>query len=367
MHRRFVPAVVALCLTVASSSAAFAQPSDPANPAESVGTARTTVDLGSVSLGDVRSGAIATVTSFASTDDDPARNDLGDGVPFALAGVQLPGGTELTATSDGASPVPGRSVELPAGLGAVRTGGLTAEVADGTARSLVETLDARLTPLGLTAATPEAGSTARVDAATATTTDGLVVENLSLGVGDLLGDDLLAALPLDVLLRLTDDLGLDLADLDLDAVVAQLEAIVDGIDDVEAVQAEIDDAQAAVTEAAAAVEEAGAAVDAAQTVFETAAAALRDAEADLADAEDDLAEAQALLDACLAACDALEATVDGLTAEVVAARDDVAQRTAAVADADTALDAAAGCSPTRVPRSTTPRTSSRISSPSSTT
>jgi predicted nucleic acid-binding Zn-ribbon protein len=194
-----------------------------------LGAVLATLDLDAIDLGALR--------SYSSTDTDAAMNALGDGDPFALAGVTLPLVGEVVARSDGPTTQTGQTVTLPQGLGEVTVGALAASVADGTASSAVDLLSGELDALvgGLSVGLPADGALSLVDGDVARAANGAVLEDLSLSLTDILPLEILELLPLEVLLGLADGL-----DLDLTTLTGTVRELVDGI-------LELADLEAAIT------------------------------------------------------------------------------------------------------------------------
>lgn len=240
MTRRSAGAVLALILALFTGSAASAAEASTS----AAGTAETSVELATLTVAglavDLTDVSLGALRSFASTDGDAARNVLGNGQPFALADIVLPGQQSVSARSDGANNQPGRSVALPGGAGSLTVGTLDAVANATEARSVIDALsgqvDAVLT--GLTVAIPESGASALVDTTAATATNGAVLEDFALGLDDILPSDLLSELPLGTLLALVDGLPLDASA--LEGVVGQLEAVLTDLEQLESVTGQVD-------------------------------------------------------------------------------------------------------------------------------
>lgn len=221
-------AVLALVALPATGAAA-------ATP-EGVGTASTKLDLlkleinGLPVVSDTIPGLdLGSLFNYASTDTDAARNTHGNGEPFALAQLLVAGGQEYSARSDGNKKAGGESAALPAGLGSLTVGTMSADVVDGVANSVIEALNGSLGGvLGLGISLPEAGAVATANKVQTLAQDGVHVDGLEVNLGDLLGGDLLGALDLGSLLGLLGDLGL--TDLQLRTVVSQLETTLTQLD-----------------------------------------------------------------------------------------------------------------------------------------
>jgi trimeric autotransporter adhesin len=252
----------------------LAIPAPAAAATTAAGASSTTVDLGGVTLGDLSSGSLGSARVGATTVVQP---------PAAGARIVLPGGRTVELDSTDGGSVPSQQAEVP-GLGTVSAGGLVAAADDVSARAAVEALQARLTPLGLRLGTQQGGLEAVVDDSGTGAVNGLSLTGLGVSLEDLLGADLLAELPLGVLLDLADELNLNLGSLGL----GQLDALLDTL-------------------------EAGAAL-AAQV--ETAQATLAAARAAVTAAESDLADAQQQATAAAAAVTAQQQTITDLTNQI---------------------------------------------------
>ncbi|MDQ3974610.1 MAG: hypothetical protein M3276_09835, partial [Actinomycetota bacterium] len=334
-------------MTVFTATAAGAQQPAPVR----VGTADTTLDLLNLTLEGlpvaIDGVSLAQLRSFASIDDDPTLNGLGNGRPFALASVALPGGQQEAARSDGDTGRDAQSAQLPGGVGGVTVGGMSA-VADATsARALVSALSGTLSAglAGISAAVPNSGVTAVADHTASTATNGAVLSGLSLGVSDLVPLEILEQLPLETLLRLVDELNLPI-DLpaDLDVLRGQLDQLVEQLADVLAVAGEIDTVQDELANLTTQLTEAVAAV----ATLQQSVTDLRDA---LVAAEGEVAAVQAELDTALADAAAAESALDeaeaalqtletqlGIACDVLPGTPGCAQAVADVAAATTALD-----------------------------
>lgn len=298
-------AVLALCLLSFSSGAGANQPTAP------VGTATTGLQLAEVALDGVpgleQQVELGSLLGYASTDGDAARNARGGGQPFALSSVALPGGLGLAAQSHSGETVQeGHTAALPADAGTVTAGELRAAVTDGTARSLITalagSLDAGLA--GLAVSTPEQGAATVVDAVSSTATNGAVLSGLSLGLTDVLPADLLARLPLEVLLGLVDQLPVALpADLDVEAALAEVQAAVAELQ--AALDAAVRDLPAQIADARTVIEELRGQLD------DTLSTDVAELEAQIAVLDETIATLQAEIATLTALLDS--ATCDGVT------------------------------------------------------
>lgn len=291
------------------------------------GTARTELNLGRLVLGPLDTGVLGAVTSYASTSPDRRLNEAGAGKPYALTRAAL-AGQEITAESGGASVAEGPTVTLPGGLGTVSAARLVAEADADAAHSLAEAVTADLTLLDLGAAAPAAGIASDADAKAARATNGVVVSSLSLTLGDLLGSEVLAALPLNVVLELAGALDLDLAGLGGNA--ALVTAIAEAVQALGEASAAVDTAQAAVTQATATVAAADASLAAAEK-------AVVDLEAARSTAQTRLAGLPCGLPVAPPECATLQDAVARLAGEIDTARAAVAPAAGAATTARTAL------------------------------
>lgn len=267
MNRRYIAAVAALAVSALAATSANAQ-----TPVVPMGTADTVVDIASFQVTGLPVDGIdiGSVRSFASTDTNALYNPVGKGQPFAIAKVTLPDGSSHSVRSDGDSGKDGTT--LPIGtIGSVTVGNLKASAGGTGASSVVNAVDGKLDTVLAGLEARAAGVNSVVAADRASTTNGAVVEHISVGLDDVLPQDLLEKLPLSKVLGIVDGLKLpvDLGVLDGAAdQVRDLSAAVDGVQETygDVVEAE-DDVEAAESAVAAAgedVAEAEAARDAAE-------------------------------------------------------------------------------------------------------
>lgn len=215
--RTLFAAVLSLVLVLAPTGAFAATETDR----NSDGTARSTLDLLRIevelpgALGELVSSLTdlslaAGGGTLASIDRDPARNTLGGGTPFAQALLRLPVVGEIGVRSDGTNRHPATQVDLPAGVGSLSLAGLEALADDASAQALLDLLSSQveLAIGGINAGTLE-GWAAQVDTDDALAQTGAVVEDLRIGLGDLLPAELLSLLPLEALLELVESLPVD--------------------------------------------------------------------------------------------------------------------------------------------------------------
>lgn len=255
LRRLFVIALVCALGLVPLTAAAEEQ-------AERGGTATTSANIldlriEGLGLAGLEDGvSIGSLLSYASTDGNAERNQLGEGNPFALAELVLAGQDTVTARSDGETTHEGRQADL-AGVGSVSAGSIRALVEDGQASSVIDALsgniDAVLGNVSGRIAEDAVNSVANGDLARAS--NGVILSDLSLTLGDLLPADLLGQLPLSELLDLVGQLPLDanaLTDVvgTLEQVQAELPAVSDTLDtELTGIVSELDSALAPVDQA----------------------------------------------------------------------------------------------------------------------
>lgn len=333
MNRRYIAALSALALSaMAGTSAGAAEPIVP------VGTADTVVDIADVlvSGAPVEGVSFGGARSFASTDTDATYNPVGQGKPFATAKVTLPDGTETAVRSDGDTGKDGTSVPL-AGVGDLTVGNLKAVADSGAAHSVVNAVEGRLDGVLAGLRAKAAGVNALVDGDDASTVNGAAVEDVTIGLTDVLPVDILAQLPLDKIIGIVDGLGIDLDLGALSGAVDEVRALADAVHGTVDAQGRIDDAQAE-------LQQVDAALSAAQAEFASADTAADDAEKTAADADQtvsDLSSTLSGLQSEYAAnqCDVLSAlpSCQSLADEISSTSSSL---TAAQDDASTARDAA---------------------------
>lgn len=223
----------------------------PANAAtQTAGTAQSTLELAHVKLeAPALPGvdlSLGRVSSFASTDSDTVHNALGAGRPFARAALHVPVVGDVEVRSDGMQEHDGQRLALPGGLGALELGNLKADASAEHAESLISALtgDVDAVVAGLAARVPAAGIASKVDTASAAARNGASVEGIAVRLPDLLPLDLLAQLPLDTLLSLVDEIGLDTPlPRELADVANAVRQLVDDLGAVDQVHGAIDESQ----------------------------------------------------------------------------------------------------------------------------
>lgn len=279
---------------------------EPANPVGTASTSLAAVQLAVTGVDGLPAVRVLDLGTFASTDLDTTRNALGR--PFAsislspltigedvIGGISHDsdtGGSIATQVAEWADPTGSMSASLaPAAVEAVADASrAVAGLAGATAR-----LDA-LGLVGLDVDVTGVGTS--VDAVRAVAGQGLTVSGLSVDLGDLLDDDLLAALPLGVLLDLLAQVPV--------AVAPDVQALIDAALS----------AQDAVDGVVAGVQATGAQIEAAVTALSSATADLASAEAVLDAAQAQAAAADAAVPALQAAADDAAAVVAGLQADL---------------------------------------------------
>lgn len=267
MNRRYIAAVAALAVSALAGTSANAQTS-----VVPMGTADTVVDIASFQVTGLPVDGIdiGSVRSFASTDTNALYNPVGKGKPFAIAKVTLPDGSSQSVRSDGDAGKDGTT--LPIGtIGSVTVGNLKASAGGTNASSVVNAVDGELTTVLAGLKARAAGVNSVVEADRATTTNGAVVEHISVGLEDVLPAEVLDKLPLSTVLGILDGLELPVDLGALDGVADQVRELNEGLDQVQ--------------ETYGAVIAADDKVDAAQGAAEKARKNLADAVADKAKAE----------------------------------------------------------------------------------
>ena len=308
-----------------------------AEPAPGLGAA--TADLRPLDLAVngpvVQAASLGALLAQAGTDPAlPTGTDATN--PFAQATLSLPGGQGLQARSDVAAGQQGAAVPLPGGLGLLTLGELSAIVDEAGARGRVSAVSGTLALPVLDAVVRGVGTTADVTHLQARGADGLVVEGIALGVGDLIPAEILAQLPLDLLLDLLDQLPLP--ELDLGPLLNTLRDTVDLAAAADQLHAGIDAAQEQLDVLAAQLAPARDALAPAQAAADQAEAAAASAEAALQPARDGVTAAQAALAG--AACpgpgpapNPLCVTLEGAQSALAAAESDAATARAAARQA----------------------------------
>ena len=334
------------------------------------GTATVSITPATIEAGNLTEDvdlALGALTGSATTETAPlASLDL-DGV--GAMGTGLPGWTATTAGGDeqGDETI---AVDV-SGVGAIlELVGYEVTAGTDSALAALGALSASATapPLGMSLTLDAQDVSASVDPTGSSSVITIDIAGIEIGLGDLLGDDVLAALPLGTVVELVDRLGLD--------VPAELKDRLDELDALEATLAEIPTVAAAllaeqdalvgvladlglvalpdvsaIEAAIDAVTAAQLALDAAEGALATAEAEITELTASIADLEDTIASLQSALDALSVLAVAqrllLEAEIDALTADLDALEVDLAAAQAglpalesAVTDAEADLAAA---------------------------
>ncbi len=319
--------VVALSLIAAEGTAATPAVGTASSSLDAVTLTVTGVDLPAVTL--LQAG------TFASTDPDAPGNILD--APWASASIApvlidgvAQGGHE--ATSDGSSSGSSEAVDV-AGVASMAPVTVAATATAESARATIGAAEGSLAVLtdALGVTVSSLGVDSVVDANGASNSQGIAVSGLDLTLGDLLPADLLAALPIDVLVDLLAQLPIDAPDVQAiaDAVTQLAASLQAGVDAVIATSGSIE-------ESVAALEDAVADFDAQQAIADTL-------EADLADAEAALTNLEANVTAAVAAAADVANSTAGLACVTNNPLDPAAAAAciaALQADADAAVTAA---------------------------
>lgn len=340
--RRLSVCGIALWVTLVAAAPAGAAPLADGTATTDLVLAE--LDLAGLPVGSLGSLSLGTLTSFASTDADIARNAAG--APFAEAALDLPVVGRVGVSSAGQAVEEGRTLALPAGAGDLVVGRMDASASEERAAALLQALTGTVSAsvAGLTATVPPAGVSTVVDADAARATNGAALEGLALHVGDLLPVDLLAQLPLSTLLDLVDGLGLDL-DLPVDPaqLLQTVRDLVESLEAVEALQGGIDDAQATLDDLAGGLPSAQGAVAELDAAVSALRAQLQQGATDLSAPREQVA---ASLDALQTDVAALEGAAGGACAAAPlcqgldAVQDSVASLDSQVTAVDGAISAA---------------------------
>lgn len=328
---------IVIGMFLASCIAAFAVAPFPAMGAE-LGTGKTSTDVDLVkvrltnvpTLGTLNAN-LGVASSHATTEGEPVATLVLDGI---RVGNQIVSAHQVSSENGDES----ESVSIP--IGAAGIGGqltvadMRAEATADSALALLSALSGNVDigPLGFASRIGDNGIVSSVTPTEALSRAGASFGPVELRLGDLLPEELMAALPLSALLDLIDELGLQLpvnvADQvqvirDLVAVLEELEAkiteLVQARDDLDALVSDnpaVQAAQDAVDAAQAAVDAAQAQLTAAQQTFAETEAGLTAAQTELAAAQQELAAAQSQLASLTAEMDALEAEKAELQAQL---------------------------------------------------
>ena len=266
MNRRYIAAVAALAVSALAATSANAQ-----TAVVSMGTADTVVDIASIQVTGLPVDGIdiGSVRSFASTDTNALYNPVGKGQPFAIAKVTLPDGSSQSVRSDGESGKEGTT--LPIGtIGSVTVGNLKASAGGDAASSVVNAVDGELHTVLAGLKARAAGVNSVVAADRASTTNGAVVEHISVGLDDVLPADLLEKLPLSKVLGIVDGLNLPVDLGVLDGAADEIRKLSGAIDDVQETYGDVVEAEDKVDAAESAVADAGDSLGAAEAAKDQA-------------------------------------------------------------------------------------------------
>lgn len=340
MNRRYIAAIAAIAVSALAGTSANA-----VTVVVPAGTADTVVDLADLTVSGlpVEGISVGQVRSFASNDPNAIYNPVGKGKPFAMAKITLPDGSAHSVRSDGDGGAPGKTVPI-AGLGGLTVGDLTATAGTDAAQSLVNAVEGELSGVVAGLKARAAGVNSEVGADGSSTTNGAVVENVSVGLTDVLPAELLAQLPLDMIIELADGLGVqvDLGPLN-DAVeqVRELAETVDGVVDAEDKIAEAEEQMVTLLETKnGGVAAAQDAVDEAQDAVDQAVGALDDLESEHDSLVSQYADTGCKTIAVLPGCDDIAEQIDAVEDEIAAQTGEVAEAEEALEQAESALDAA---------------------------
>lgn len=336
MIRRSIAAAALMAVSVFTGAAGAAQPAY-------VGTADAKITIGEVTLPGVASGGVELgwVRSFSSTDADSNVNPLGGGKPYAIAGAKV-AGEEVSVNSQGGGTSPGRQVALPEGAGSVDVGQVTASADAASARSAIDAVQAQVAAalVGMDFGIHDFSSV--VDAQGARSGNTITVEGISVGLDDILPAELLAALPLEALMSVLDDLPVDLP-------LGQLEDALDTVRELVASAKAVDTASAAVDTARAARDEAVAsrpslsdAVTAAESTLSDLNSQAASLTAEIEDLESEIATTSGLVDAAcglipLPTCSTLQAELAALESELASTQAELSEVESQIPGAQTAV------------------------------
>jgi len=339
-RRRYVAAAAALMVSAFAGTSANA-----ATVVVPMGTADTVVDLADLAVSGLPVGgvSIGSVRSFASTDTNAKYNPIGKGKPFAIAKISLPDGSDLAVRSDGDTGSKGKTVPV-AGIGDVTIGDLTATAGGDAAQSLVNAVDGQLRSVVAGLKARAAGVNAKVASDGSSTTNGAVVENVAVGLTDILPADLLAQLPLDKLIALADGLGIPLDLGALNGALDQVRAIAAAVDSAADASGRIEDAKAEIAALRAmgnsGVSDAQAGVDSAQAAVNGANATLSGLNAEHSSLVSQYAAQGCTVAPMLPGCPALAASIATVEGQISSQEAVVAARQATLTEAQAGLAAA---------------------------
>lgn len=339
MIRRSIAAAVLMAVSVFAGAAGAAQPAY-------VGTADAKITIGEVTLPGVASGGVELgwVRSFSSTDTDPSVNPLGGGKPYAIAGAKV-AGEEVSVNSQGGGTSPGRQVALPEGAGSVDVGQVTASADAASARSAIDAVQAQVAAalVGMDFGIHDFSSV--VDAQGARSGNTITVEGISVGLDDILPAELLAALPLEVLMGLLDGLPVEVPLGALDDALDTVRELIASAQVVDSATDVVTTARAARDEAIAARPSLVGAVSAAESTLSDLNSQEASLLAEISSLESEIATTSALVDAAcgiipLPTCADLQAELTSLQSELASAQSSLSAVQSQVPGAQSAVAAA---------------------------
>lgn len=340
MNRRYIAAIAAAAVSAFAGTSANA-----ATVVVPAGTADTVVDLADLTVSGlpVEGVSVGQVRSFASNDPNAIYNPVGKGKPFAMAKITLPDGSAHSVRSDGDSGAPGKTVPI-AGLGGLTVGDLTATAGTDAAQSLVNAVEGELNGVIAGLKARAAGVNSKVGPDGSATTNGAVVENVSVGLTDVLPAELLAQLPLEKVIELAGALGVDVDLGPLNDAKKTVQDLAKTVDDVVDTQSKIEQAEAQIEvlrdTMGSGVGGAQDAVDEAQDAVDAAATELDELVEDRDGLLDQWADAGCATVSVLPGCDAIADQIDAVEDEIDAQTGDVEALQDVLEQAQTALAAA---------------------------
>lgn len=340
MNRRYFAAALAMAVSALAGTSANAS-----TVIVPMGTADTVVDLADLAVSGLPVDGISVgqVRSFASTDTNPIYNPVGKGKPFAIAKVSLPDGTSQSVRSDGDSGAQGTTVPIGS-AGALTIGDLTATAGSAAAESVVNAVEGQLTAVVAGLKARAAGVNAQVAGDGSSTTNGAVLENLSIGLTDVLPADLLAQLPLDKLISLADGLGLNVDLGPLNDAAEQVRELSKTVDEVVATQKKMVEAEKQINALrdgmSGGVGAAQDAVDEAQAALNAASSELSGLQSQHSSLVSQYAGAGCTTLPALPGCADIEAQIQTVSGDIAEQSDEVAELQDALGDAQDVLAAA---------------------------
>lgn len=340
MNRRYFAAAVAMAVSAFAGTSANAS-----TVVVPMGTADTVVDLADLAVSGLPVDGISVgqVRSFASTDTDETYNPVGKGKPFAIAKVTLPDGTSHSVRSDGDSGAQGKTVPIGS-AGDLTIGDLTATAGSAAAESVVNAVEGQLNAVVAGLKARAAGVNAQVGSDGSSTTNGAVLENVSIGLTDILPADLLAQLPLDKLISLADGLGLNVDLGPLNDAAKQVRELSKTVDEVVGTQEKMAEAEKQINALrdgmAGGVGAAQGAVDEAQAAVNAATSTLTGLQSQHSSLVSQYASAGCTTLAALPGCSGIQAQIDEVSGDIADQNAVVTELEKALNDAEAVLAAA---------------------------